>query len=82
MLSEGNDTNIQILFLFRSSLLYNPSNHHKTKLWPCFVPFHKGNGTGGTPGTKCPNNADVFVPSVPLVPLIPRNGTEQDGDSG
>ena len=46
------------------------------------VPFHKGNGTGGTPGTRWPDNADVFVPSVPLVPLIPRNGTEQGGDFG
>ena len=53
------------------------------------VPFHKGNGTGGTYGTRL---ADYFqglppiertqwhflVPLVPLVSHIPRNGTEQD----
>lgn len=53
------------------------------------VPFHKGNGTGGTRETSLGDyqegryateriQAGVFVPLVPLVPLIPRNGTEQD----
>ena len=51
-------------------------------IWFLLVPFHKGNGTGGTHGTNCPDNADVFVPSVPLVPRKGWNGTEQDSDSG
>ena len=53
------------------------------------VPFHKGNGTGGTDGTRLDNDfqglppiertqGHFFVPLVPLVSHIPRNGTEQD----
>ena len=53
------------------------------------VPFHRGNGTGGTHGTSFGNyqedryaleriQAGFLVPLVPLVPHIPWNGTEQD----
>ena len=53
------------------------------------VPFHKGNGTGGTHGTRLVNyfqgappiertQGHFLVPLVPLVSHIPRNGTEQD----
>ena len=53
------------------------------------VPFHKGNGTGGTYGTRLDNDfqglhpiertlGHTLVPLVPLVSHIPRNGTEQD----
>ena len=55
------------------------------------VPFHKGNGTGGTDGTSLDDypegryaperiQAFFFVPLVPLVPHIPWNGTEQTAD--
>ncbi len=53
------------------------------------VPFHQGNGTGGTDGTCWGNyskgryaperiQAGFLVPLVPLVPHIPWNGTEQN----
>ena len=53
------------------------------------VPFHKGNGTGGTHGIRCVNDfqgippiertqGHFLVPLVPLVSHIPWNGTEQD----
>ena len=55
------------------------------------VPFHQGNGTGGTDGTCWGNyskgryaperiQAGFLVPLVPLVPHIPWNGTEQTVD--
>ena len=57
------------------------------------VPFHRGNGTGGTHGTSFSNyteyryvteriQAGFLVPLVPLVQLIPWNGTEQGRWSG
>ena len=53
-----------------------------------FVPFHKGNGTGGTHRTRLVNDfqgtppieciqTGFLVPLVPLVSHIPWNGTEQ-----
>ena len=72
---------------------------HKTKICRIYkknkftsltlVPFHQGNGTGGTHGTRLVNvfqgtppiehtQGHFLVPLVPLVSLIPRNGTEQD----
>ena len=63
-------------------------------LWPRkmminLVPFHKGNGTGGTHGTRLVNyfqgappiertQGHFLVPLVPLVSHTPWNGTEQD----
>lgn len=54
-----------------------------------FVPFHKGNGTGGTHGTSLGDYQEgrnateriqtgFLVPLVPLVPHIPWNGTERN----
>ena len=59
------------------------------KMMTHLVPFHKGNGTGGTRGTRLVNDfqglppiertlGHILVPLVPLVSHIPRNGTEQD----
>lgn len=52
-----------------------------------FVPFHKGNGTGGTHRTRLVNDSqgitpiecvqtEFLVPLVPLVSHIPWNGTK------
>ena len=63
--------------------------YHKNKEERLFVPFHKGNGTGGTHETSLADYPEgryaaeriqtgFLVPLVPLVPHIPWNGTEQD----
>ena len=63
--------------------------YHKNKEERLFVPFHKGNGTGGTHETSLADYPEgryaaeriktgFLVPLVPLVPHIPWNGTEQN----
>ena len=45
-------------------------------LFRLFHTFH------GTERNKMPGSRPIFVPSVPLVPVIPWNGTEQGRWSG